>query len=247
MFGPLPRIGSDDGSTMNITTHLTGLALGDHLKKLPADPTRSISTPGSLLTVALLLAFLLAAPAAHAEETAPGDPGEIIIVIPPVETPAPEPAPPEPAPPEQETPPTDTAVPAPATELPPATPAAPSFNQRPAAPPAVQGIRNGILLPHANTKDTPLPETAAPTPEPITPSATPPPAAAAATATPAVVPTSTPGPHAASTELHAVSAMAEGSPLAVQLLTVLALLGAGLVYFRTLGSKRFRRPAGARK
>ncbi|MCO4238664.1 hypothetical protein [Pseudarthrobacter raffinosi] len=43
--------------------------------------------------------------------------------------------------------------------------------------------------------------------------------------------------------IDAVVATATGSPLYVQVLTVLALIGAGVAYFRTLGSKGARMPS----
>jgi hypothetical protein len=48
-------------------------------------------------------------------------------------------------------------------------------------------------------------------------------------------------------EVQAAVAVATGSPLGIQLITVLILLGAGLAYFRFLGGKTIVRPAKAGK
>ncbi|MCB5274645.1 hypothetical protein BJG92_02182 [Arthrobacter sp. SO5] len=47
----------------------------------------------------------------------------------------------------------------------------------------------------------------------------------------------------AGTEIQAAVVAATGSPFMIQFLTVLALLGAGVAYFRALGSKGFRTAA----
>ena len=48
-------------------------------------------------------------------------------------------------------------------------------------------------------------------------------------------------------EVQAAVAVATGSPLGIQLITVLILLGAGLAYFRFLGGKTIASPAKAGK
>ncbi|WP_167467914.1 hypothetical protein [Arthrobacter oryzae] len=48
-------------------------------------------------------------------------------------------------------------------------------------------------------------------------------------------------------EIQAAVAVATGSPLGVQLITVLILLGAGLAYFRFLGGKSQNSPVKAGK
>jgi hypothetical protein len=84
------------------------------------------------------------------------------------------------------------------------------------------------------------------TPEaPETPSQSPTPETADSTAPAAIVAPAEP-PVIMKSEVQAVVAAATGSPLVVQLITVLILLGVGFAYFRFLGSKRARAsiPAG---
>lgn len=51
----------------------------------------------------------------------------------------------------------------------------------------------------------------------------------------------------AETQVKAVVAVATGSPFVVQLVTVLALVAAGVAYFRFMGARNLRTPSGSRK
>ncbi|MCU1567147.1 MAG: hypothetical protein JWQ56_2084 [Pseudarthrobacter sp.] len=54
-------------------------------------------------------------------------------------------------------------------------------------------------------------------------------------------------PAIAETQLRAAVAVATGSPFIVQLMTVLALVGVGVLYFRFMGAKGLRTPSRSRK
>lgn len=97
---------------------------------------------------------------------------------------------------------------------------------------------------------------------PVPPAVVVPPVAAepepTATPSPSATPTPKPKPTKAAVtanqpsmvmkaEVQAAVAVATGSPLAVQALTVLILLGSGFVYFRFLGGQKLSRTAGPGK
>lgn len=136
-------------------------------------------------------------------------------------------------------------------------PAAPSEpSSEPAAPPAVPVE----VVPVAPAPVIPAPAEPAPAEElavtstPEEPAAseaavvTPPEAATAAVVLPSPSASATPTEEQSqASPVQAVVAVATGSPLGVQLLTVALLLAAGFAYFRVLGSKGMRTPSRSAK
>ena len=133
-------------------------------------------------------------------------------------------------------------------------PAVPPVNAPPVPPPAPQA-ELPLVAPQAPAAEPVLPPVVAPV---IVPPAEVSPVQPEATATPSPAFTPTPKPvksGAAATvdapvselimksQVQAAVAVATGSPLAVQMITILILLAAGFAYFRFVGSKS-RHPAG---
>jgi hypothetical protein len=230
------------------------IGLGERLKKSHRQCTRPAVGAGvmplSALAAALFFALGLGMPAANAEDALPTDPGQVIIVPPPVESPPLDPAPSDPG-----TPPADTTMPAPITDPPPpavtdppaaSAPAAPPAEEIPAqvtvTPPVVGPVPATVVPPAARVvpvQPLPSPGDLQPSAEPSTAGSTPTPSATA-TKSAVAVPKKAPADPQAGTKIQAAVVSATGSPFAIQLLTVLALLGAGFAYFRVLGSKGFR-------
>jgi hypothetical protein len=203
--------------------------------------------PLSALAAALVFALCLGTPAANAEDALPADPGQVIIVPPPVESPPVDPAPADPgtAPSDATTPPPSNDPTPPAVTDPPAepAPAVPPSEEIPpqvtVVPPVVVPDPATVVLPPAQVVPVqPLPsaDEVQPTLVPSTASATPTPSATA-TKSAVAVPKKAPADPQTGTKLQAAVVAATGSPFVIQLLTVLALLGAGFVYARALGSK----------
>jgi hypothetical protein len=213
--------------------------------------------PLSALAVALFLALCLGTPAANAEEALPADPGQVIIVPPPVESPPVDPTPTDPgtAPSDATTPPPSDNPTSPVVTDPPAAPApvVPPSEEIPpqvtVTPPVLVPVPSTVVPPPAQVVPVlPLPSAdgVQPSAEPSTASATPTPSATATESAVAVRKKMSPAAPLAGTEIQAAVVAATGSPFVIQLLTVLALLGAGFVYARALGSKG-RGSAGTRK
>jgi hypothetical protein len=239
--------------------------LGEHLDSSRcAGRTAMIRSTTAALGAAALLAVSLGAAPAQADDLATpaptNNPIEVIISPPPETNPAPsDPSTPgtDPAPnPVPEVP----GVPDPGTQVPPvqqpeisgpaappAAPAGPSVGAvSPAAPVAVPGApaganpaqdKAGVVPPVVPGVPAQAVETGTPSPEPTPSEST---AAAAPSKTPAPEPTLSGPVSQAAPVIQAAVVAATGSPLGVQLATVLILLGAGFAYFRVLGAKGTR-------
>lgn len=182
-------------------------------------------------------------------------PPDSSITVPPVL--GPEPTTEAPVAPTQEPVPTEEPVPDPVVTAPVPAPGEPSGE--PAAPPAVPV--EAVPLPPSAVEvpaGQPAPAETAPVRDPLTTLApvespvieqTAEPSADGAQTVAAAVPSSTPSLSPVQKEpnqgtpVQAVVSAAAGSPLGVQLLTVAVLLGAGILYFRALGSKGLRTPS----
>lgn len=193
--------------------------------------------------------------AAHAQGTSFANPSVIDLPLPsPADPPptSPEPAPSEPefAPPPVVEPPAETVPPPPVVVEPaPADPPASAVVPAPARP-AAPAVRAPAVVPV-------LPPVMAPAvvpPVEVVPVET----QAAAEPSPSATPTSTKPAATAPTEapaselvmnsqVQAAVAVATGSPLAVQVITVLFLLGLGYAYFRFIGAKKVSGAPGAGK
>jgi hypothetical protein len=240
------------------------IGLGERLKKSHRENGRPTVVSGVMplftLAAALVFALFLGAPAANAEDALPADPGQVIIVPPPVESPPVDPTPSDPG-----TAPSDAATPPPSNDLPPPAVTDPPAEPAPAVPPAdatapsvtvtppIAGNIAPIIPQPARVnpvQPVPSPEVVQPSEEPSaasdTPTPTPAPSTTPSTTAPAAVSVPTTAPVQAGTKIQAAVVAATGSPFAIQLLTVLALLGAGFVYFRALGSKGTRGSARTR-
>jgi len=217
-----------------------------------------VKTTTAALGAAALLA--LGVGAAHADDATPAPSSDpIVITIPPVETTPADPAPapgtdPAPAPDPSipgEAPPPPAPDPAPGSDIPvnqvpqpapvltpaPQSPVAPAIP--PAGGPAGTDTSPGPFLeqdlpPVDQAEEASPSETAAQVPATAQPtlSTAPKPSVADVAASSPVV--------------QAAVTAATGSPLGVQIATVLALLGAGFAYFRLLGSKGRVAPKGGR-
>lgn len=187
-------------------------------------------------------------------------PPDSSISVPPVL--GPEPTTEAPVAPTQEPVPTEGPVPDPVGTAPVPAPGEPSGE--PAAPPVVPA--EGVPLPPAAVElpaaGQPAPAQTAPVGDPLTmpvPVESPvveqtaEPSADGGQTIAAAVPSATPSVTPVQEEpdqgspVQAVVSVATGSPLGVQLLTIAILLGAGILYFRALGSKGLRTPSRSAK
>lgn len=226
--------------------------LGEHLDTSQREFPRRLSATGFVPTSAVAAAFVLAltlgAPAAYAEDNTSPDAGPVVVAPTATESPTATPVPSDPAPIPTDTTPAQPPAPEPSVPSIPVPPPAPEV------PPAIVVVPPVVVDP-VPVPVVPVPTTAAPVvpalPEPTQEAPEPSPE-------PTTEPTSTPSPTATPTKPSATrptastaapkagngipteAVAATGSPFIVQLLTVLALLGAGFAYFRALGSKGTR-------
>lgn len=206
---------------------------------------------------AVVAALCLAVPlgsAVHADEQ---NPSLVQVSPPPAEpgteptapaTPAPEDTPPagEPAPTDPATSPIEVVVPIlPTPDAPPAENPQPSVPEAP-GPSVPAGEARETVVVDGSAQD-PVPPltggsaaTLASEAAPVGAEASPTPSPSATATSTAAVPAALPEP--VTNAIDSVVATASGSPLYVQMLTIAALLAAGYLYFRALGSKGRRSP-----
>lgn len=232
--------------------------------------SRALARPHAVRTATAVLgtaAFLaLGCGAAQADDAIPSW-GPIVMTIPPVDTAPADPAPSDPAPSEPgtdpapvpdpsipgEAPPPPAPAPAPGSDTPvyqvpqpaPVLTPAPQSPVAPALPPA--NVPAGTEVSPGPFVEQELP------PVDQAEEASPSPSETAAQVPATTQPTMTTAPKpsiadvaASSPVVQAAVTAATGSPLGVQIATVLALLGAGFAYFRLLGSKGRVAPKGGR-